>query len=181
MGKFAITIGVCNQQGEQLEDLEVTVDTGSTFTAVPRAMLARLRVPVRRTGQSRLADGRPVPVDSLKRTIKGSDGMTMDRDTNGARRTFHRALGDTPALSRMVWESIGKLDALSTDAELHFGPPKQDFDDRYEPPLVDPLDEGTMHYGPGGWPLWGRRACALPICTKSPAAKSAWSWCPRTW
>ena len=26
-----------NQQGEQLEDLEVTVDTGSTFTAVPRA------------------------------------------------------------------------------------------------------------------------------------------------
>ena len=130
MGKFAITIGVCNQQGKQLEDLEVTVDTGSTFTAVPRAMLARLRVPVRRTGQSRVADWRPVPVDSIKRTIKGSGGMTMDRDTNGARRTFLRPLGDTPALSQMVWESIGKLDALSTDAELPFGRPRQDFDDR---------------------------------------------------
>ena len=54
MGKFAITIGVCNQQGEQLEDLEVTVDTGSTFTAVPRAMLARLGVPMRRTALQQL-------------------------------------------------------------------------------------------------------------------------------
>ena len=63
MGKLTITIGVGNQLGEQLEDLEVTVDTGSTFTAVPRAMLERLGVPVRRTAQSRMADGRTVPVD----------------------------------------------------------------------------------------------------------------------
>ena len=51
------------QQGRQFEDLEVTVDTGSTFTAVPRALLQRLGVPVRRSARSRLADGSTVPVD----------------------------------------------------------------------------------------------------------------------
>ena len=63
VGKLIVTIGVGNQQGEQLEDLDVTVDTGSTFTAVPRTLLEKLGVPVRRTAQSRMADGRTVPVD----------------------------------------------------------------------------------------------------------------------
>ena len=44
MGKLVVTIGVGDQQGRQFEDLEVTVDTGSTFTAVPRALLQRLGV-----------------------------------------------------------------------------------------------------------------------------------------
>ena len=63
MGKLVVTIGVGDQQGRQFEDLEVTVDTGSTFTAVPRALLQRLGVPVRRSARSRLADGSSVPVD----------------------------------------------------------------------------------------------------------------------
>ena len=63
MGKLTVTIGVGNQQGGQIEDLEVIVDTGSTFTAVPRSLLEKLGVPVRRTAQSRMADGRSVPVD----------------------------------------------------------------------------------------------------------------------
>ena len=63
MGELTVTIGVGNQQGGQLEDLEVIVDTGSTFTAVPRSLLEKLGVPVRRTAQSRMADGRSVPVD----------------------------------------------------------------------------------------------------------------------
>ena len=63
MGKLTVTIGVGNQQGGQLEDLEVIVDTGSIFTAVPRPLLEKLGVPVRRTAQSRMADGRSVPVD----------------------------------------------------------------------------------------------------------------------
>ena len=48
MGKLVVTIGVGDQQGRKFEDLEVTVDTGSTFTAVPRALLQRLGVPVSR-------------------------------------------------------------------------------------------------------------------------------------
>ena len=63
VGKLVVTIGVGDQQGRQFEDLEVTVDTGSTFTAVPRALLQRLGVPVRRSARSRLADGSSVPVD----------------------------------------------------------------------------------------------------------------------
>ena len=63
VGKLIVTIGVGDRQGRQFEDLEVTVDTGSTFTAVPRAMLQRLGVPVRRSARSRLADGRTAPVD----------------------------------------------------------------------------------------------------------------------
>ena len=40
MGKLVVTIGVGDQQGRQFEDLEVTVDTGSTFTAVPQSATA---------------------------------------------------------------------------------------------------------------------------------------------
>ena len=39
------------------------MDTGSTFMAVPRALLQRLRAPVRGSARSRLADGSTVPVD----------------------------------------------------------------------------------------------------------------------
>ena len=52
-----------DQQGRQFEDLEVTVDTGSTFTAVPRTLLQRLGVPVRRSARSRLADGSSAPME----------------------------------------------------------------------------------------------------------------------
>ena len=63
MGKLVVTIGVGDQQGRQFEVLEVTVDTGSTFTAVPRTLLQRLGVAVRRSTRSQLADGSSVPVD----------------------------------------------------------------------------------------------------------------------
>ena len=65
MGKLVATIGVGDQQGRQFEDFEVTMDTGSTFTAVPRALLQRLGVPVRRSAQSQLADGSSVPAERL--------------------------------------------------------------------------------------------------------------------
>ena len=45
MGKLVVTIGVGDQQGRQFEDLEVTVDTSATFTAVPRALLQRMELP----------------------------------------------------------------------------------------------------------------------------------------
>ena len=63
MGRLSITIGVGDQQGNNFHDVQVTVGTGSTFTAVPRALLQRLKVPVRRTARSRLADGSTAPVD----------------------------------------------------------------------------------------------------------------------
>ena len=61
--------------------------------------------------------------------------------------------------------SSNNLDALFADGELPFGHPGrrfddtpayfEDFDDRYEPPQVDPPEEGMVHYGPGGRPLCG--------------------------
>ena len=70
MGRVQITIGVGDHQGNRFEQLEVTVDTGSTFTTVPRQLLERLEVPVERSAMSDLADGRVVPTDVGRTTIR---------------------------------------------------------------------------------------------------------------
>ena len=70
MGTVKVTIGVGDPQGRQFEELDVTVDTGSTYTAVPGAMLQRLGVPVERSLPSETADGRIVPVDVGRTTIR---------------------------------------------------------------------------------------------------------------
>ena len=70
MGTVKITIAVGDPQGRTFEDLEVTVDTGSTFTAVPRELLQRLGVPVMRSVQSELADGSYAPVDMGETVIR---------------------------------------------------------------------------------------------------------------
>ena len=70
MGTVTVTIEIGDSSGRQFEELEVTVDTGSTFTAVPREMLHRLGVRVERSMPSVTADGRIVPVDVAHTTIK---------------------------------------------------------------------------------------------------------------
>ena len=42
-----------------------------------------------------------------RRQIVGTDGTALERDTNGARGIFLRALGDTPALRKVVQKHIG--------------------------------------------------------------------------
>lgn len=59
---------------QQFQDLEVTVGTGSTFTAVPREMLERLGVPVVRSAKSELADGSSAPAN-IGRTIIRLEGQ----------------------------------------------------------------------------------------------------------
>ena len=63
MGKLVVTIGVGGQQGWRFQDIEATVDTGSTVIALPRTLLQNLGVPVTHSAQSRLADGSTAPVD----------------------------------------------------------------------------------------------------------------------
>ena len=41
-----------------------------------------------------------------RKTVKSSEGQRMDRDINGARGTFLRALGDTPFLRQHISGSI---------------------------------------------------------------------------
>ena len=70
MGTVQVTIGVGDPQGRHFEDVEVVVDTGSTYTAVPRELLQRLGVPVKRSLPSETADGRILPVDVGEATIR---------------------------------------------------------------------------------------------------------------
>ena len=89
--------------------------------------------------------------------------------------------------------TTNNIDALFADAELPFGHPGRrfdyspagysDFDDRYEPPPVDPPEEDVVHYGPATGPS---AATSLPLPstpknpTRWPAAKTVWSSSPRT-
>lgn len=63
MGTVTVPMQIGNRQGNRFEELDIVVDTGSTYTAVPRAMLERLGVPIQRSLPSETADGRIVPVD----------------------------------------------------------------------------------------------------------------------
>ena len=57
MGTVTVTIEVGDLQGQSFQEVELEVDTGSTYTALPRQTLLALGVPVSRTVQTRLADG----------------------------------------------------------------------------------------------------------------------------
>ena len=70
MGTVKVTIGVGDPQGRQFQVLEVVVDTGSTYTAVPKELLQRLGVPVERSLPSETTDGRILPVDVGRTTIR---------------------------------------------------------------------------------------------------------------
>ena len=76
MGTVTVTIQVADLQGHQFEELDIIVDTGSTYTAVPRAILERLGVPIQRSmpSQTATADGRIVPVD-IAQTIVRLEGF----------------------------------------------------------------------------------------------------------
>ena len=63
MGIVTASIEVGDPQGRRFREIELEVDTGSTYTALPREMLEALEVPVNRTEQSRLADGTLQPVE----------------------------------------------------------------------------------------------------------------------
>ena len=74
MGTVTVTIQVGDLQGHEFEELDMIVDTGSTYTAVPGALLQRLGVPVQRSMPSQTADGRIVPVD-IGQTIVRLEGI----------------------------------------------------------------------------------------------------------
>ena len=78
MGTVTTTIEVGDPQGRNFQQVEVEVDTGSTFTALPRQILQALGVPVRRTVPSRLADGgqKPVQVGYASIRLEGAELIT---------------------------------------------------------------------------------------------------------
>ena len=95
-------------RGRQFEDLEVTVDTGSTFTAVPRALLQRLGVPVRRSARSRLADGNMVPVD-IGWTVVRLEDQIFATQVTFAEENEPSLLAMDPVGQRMVPVEVERL------------------------------------------------------------------------
>ena len=78
MGTVITTIEVGDPQGRNFQSVEVEVDTGSTYTALPRGMLEALGVAVTRTVPSRLADGseKPVQVGYANIRLAGTELIT---------------------------------------------------------------------------------------------------------
>ena len=74
MGTVTTTIEVGDPQGRNFQKVELEVDTGSTYTALPREMLQALGVTVNRTVQSRLADGSRQTVDGRNRADQNQAG-----------------------------------------------------------------------------------------------------------
>jgi len=60
MGHFRVPVQVGSRTGEHLESLEALVDTGATFTLIPREVLERVGVVPEEEWPFELADGREV-------------------------------------------------------------------------------------------------------------------------
>ena len=70
MGILKVSIDVGNPQRTVFEEVELTAVTGSTYTALPRALLEQLGVPVDVTLPSETADGGIVPVEVGETVIR---------------------------------------------------------------------------------------------------------------
>ena len=57
MGTFEVRLEVAGPGRDRFEPVEALVDTGSTYTVLPRSLLQELRFPVDRRAQFVLADG----------------------------------------------------------------------------------------------------------------------------
>ena len=72
MGTFRITVEIGDQSGQRFQEMEALVDTGATFTKVPRTILEALDTPTARTYNALLAvdphGQRLMPIDALEMT-----------------------------------------------------------------------------------------------------------------
>ena len=78
MTTFNVRLEIGSPSGSAFEEVEAVVDTGSTFTAVPRELLMRLGVPATRRQRFRIANGQLVESDVGEATVRiqGMEGTT---------------------------------------------------------------------------------------------------------
>lgn len=100
MGTFRAAIDIGDPQGERYEAMEALVDTGATYTWVPREILARLGVTPQFRRQLVTADGR---------TIERDMAQTWVRYDGSAHVTFvvFGDEGSTPLLGAYTLEGFG--------------------------------------------------------------------------
>ena len=76
MGTFRVTVDVGDPQGQSWESVDTLVDTGSTYTWIPRQLLERLGVGPQFLREFETADGRIIQRD-MAITMVRWDGETM--------------------------------------------------------------------------------------------------------
>jgi clan AA aspartic protease len=79
MGTFSCQIEVFSPDGSRSESVDALVDTGSTYTCLPSALLTRLGVEPRRRIQSELADGSIVEdaIGEARVSVEGVETTTI--------------------------------------------------------------------------------------------------------
>ncbi len=110
-GTFRITVEIADPRGQHFESVEILVDTGATFTKVPRDLLERLGVPVESTYTAVLADGSRVE-RTRSRTVIRLEGKVFptpvtfgeDEEQNllGAMALEHAMLAVDPHSRRLI-------------------------------------------------------------------------------
>ena len=98
MGTFRITVEIGDQTGHRFQKLEALVDTGATFTKVPRSILEALDIPPARSYAALLADGRRVPREQGWATIR-LEGQQFPRRSPSATK------GSQPCSAPWPWNT----------------------------------------------------------------------------
>ncbi len=100
MGTFSATFEIGDPQGERYESVEAVVDTGSTYTWVPRDVLGRLGVHPESRMEFETADGRVIERDIAETSVR----------LDGRRRTTIVVFADeddSPLLGAYTLEGLG--------------------------------------------------------------------------
>lgn len=79
MGTFRTTIQIGDAQGQRWETLDALVDTGSTFTWVPRDILVRLGIQAEFRQEFQTADGRVIEreIAQTRARLAGEERITI--------------------------------------------------------------------------------------------------------
>lgn len=75
MGTFRVPVEIADPEGLRWETVEALVDTGASYTLIPRPLLERLGVPARFRRPFVLADGRQVECEMAETRVR-LDGQT---------------------------------------------------------------------------------------------------------
>lgn len=88
MGTFRVTLEIGDPSGERFEQVDALVDSGATYTSVPRSLLRKLGVEPHRIMSLQMADGTRIERDFGRAWLKlygekevspvifGDDGVT---------------------------------------------------------------------------------------------------------
>ncbi len=99
MGTFSVRVEVGDRRAESFVPVDLLVDTGSTFTVLPRALLEQLGVQPHRRSRFELADGSVVECDVGRAWLRfeGSLEYTLV------------VFGDDALLGAVTLEELGRV------------------------------------------------------------------------